>query len=831
MPLRPFVYALRLRTRRPSRGCSIRSAIATVVLASVAASSPLVAQVFFGSSPDAGYYDSGLAFVTAPSVLAQAGPTGDKWPTADKALFGDNSLLLEYTSVEGGDWSALALALGFGEQDLSELERLGFWLAIETPLVTLDEEVFALPDLFLEVGPGNEKTTRLSLAGVEPLATFTTGEMPGFPLTNWTFVSVPLDTFRNDPANADLDFTQVKAVIFGQGEANGVPHRMRIDQIQAYDVPAEPTGEAPAIGSVLAYPRHAELRLEDAPGATSSYVMVYQRSTEAADIYKVLPAGDTLALIWREGGLAGARLQTVPYEYGRSGSLFEGSTAYEVEPSGKTGTDLLLDMTQRSTLRYFWDFAHPVSGLARERNTSPNTVTMGGSGFGLMAWCVGVERGWLERDVVAERLLGTLQFLKQADRFHGVWPHWMDGRTGRVRPFSPRDNGGDIVETAFLAQGLLTVRQYFDGDDATEAAIRELATDLWEGIEWDWHVRPGEDVVTWHWSPDQGFAIDLKVRGFNEAQIVYILGIASPTHGIPGDLYGSGWIRPGYQSFRGRYGIFVRYSTRSGGPMFFAHYSNMGLDPRYWRDGFDNYFARHQRHVDYQVAYAEDNPEGHAGYSREAWGITASDGRDGYTARAAQEDRDDGTLTPTAALASMPYRPGDAQRALEHFYNTYGGRLFGEMGFRDAFNPTQGWFASSYLAIDQGPIVGMIENHRSGLLWDNFMANPEIAPALEAAGFTRDSTTVGASEVLAKAALEVRPNPSSGALEVVLDADEVAGGATITIITALGQVGFRQNTTSARNDLDISGLAAGSYVLRVTTASGQVANELIHLAP
>lgn len=390
----------------------------------------------------------------------------------------------------------------------------------------------------------------------------------------------------------------------------------------------------------------------------------------------------------------------------------------------------LLTLVQSKTFKYFWDFGHPVSGLARERNTSLNTVTSGGSGFGLMAMIVGVERGFISRQEAVDRWVQVLDFLEGADRFHGVYAHWMNGNTGDALPFSPKDNGGDLVETAFLFQGLLTVRQYLDASDPTEADLIARINTLWEEVEWDWYTQGGQNVLTWHWSPDFGWDINLKIRGHNETQIIYILAAASPTHPISKEVYDQGYARSGdMQNGNTYYGLQLPLGSALGGPLFFAHYSYLGLDPRNLQDQYANYWTQNIRHTLINRAYCIDNPQNYVGYSEDCWGLTASDNESGYSAHSPTNDR--GVITPTAALSSFPYTPEESMAALEHFYYSLGDRLWGEYGFYDAFNPTEGWVASSYLAIDQGPIVCMIENHRTGLLWDLFMTAPEVQDGLD----------------------------------------------------------------------------------------------------
>lgn len=429
-----------------------------------------------------------------------------------------------------------------------------------------------------------------------------------------------------------------------------------------------------------------------------------------------------------------------------------------------------LDMVQEYTFRYFWEFGHPVSGLSRERNTSGNTVTMGGSGFGVMAILVGIERGFITWEEGLERLLDMVVFLEGADRFYGVFPHWMNGETGLVRPFSQRDNGGDIVETAFLMQGLLTVQKYFDGDSVDEIVLRTKVQDIWEAINWDWYRQFGQNVIYWHWSPEFDFQINLRVRGYNEAMMVYLLAVASPTNGVPASLYHSGWAGGNYTNERSYYGYTLPVGPNLGGPLFFAHYSYIGFDPRNIKDQYTNYFTQNRNHTLINRAYCIDNPKGFEGYGENCWGLTASDDPDGYLAHAPSTgNRDNGTITPTAALSSMPYTPDESIAALKHMYRTYGENLWGPMGFYDAFNPSRNWFARSYLAIDQGPIICMIENYRSGLLWENFMKNEDIQNALTAIGFEPDTTATSISpNVVPSSFFELKswPNPASSDLQL-----------------------------------------------------------------
>lgn len=400
--------------------------------------------------------------------------------------------------------------------------------------------------------------------------------------------------------------------------------------------------------------------------------------------------------------------------------------------------DELLTLVQQRTFGYFWEFGHPVSGLARERSTSGDVVTTGGSGFGIMAMTVAAERGFVSRTEAAERLLRIVEFLTtKAARFHGAFPHWLNGRTGAVQPFSSDDNGADLVETALLMQGLLTARAYFDSADATETAIREGITHLWEAVEWDFFTKEGtENQLYWHWSPDKGWKMNMPVTGWNESLIVYVLAAASPTHPIAREVYDTGWARSGsIRNGRLFYDVKLPLGSDLGGPLFFSHYSFLGLDPRGLADAYADYWEQNRAHTLINYRYCVDNPKNFAGYGPDCWGLTASDGDAGYGAWSPSNDR--GVIAPTAALSSMPYAPEEALAALRFYYYKLGDKLWGDYGFIDAFNLSKGWFdRDMHIAIDQGPIVVMIENHRTGLPWQLFMSDADVQKGLSALGFT-----------------------------------------------------------------------------------------------
>jgi len=412
-----------------------------------------------------------------------------------------------------------------------------------------------------------------------------------------------------------------------------------------------------------------------------------------------------------------------------------------VSCNSKTQTDdELLDLVQRQTLKYFWDFADPASGLARERSNETaayghEVATIGGSGFGIMGIIAGVERGFINREEAVDRMLKMVHFLDTtAARFHGAYPHWINGETGKAFHFSEKDNGGDLVETAFLMEGLLAAHQYYNKDNEKETELRTMIDKLWRSVEWNWYTQ-GKNQLYWHWSPDFGWEMNHPIRGWDECLITYILAAASPTYPVAPEVYHEGWTNSDHFINGNKYyEIGLPLGFPYGGPLFFSHYSFLGLDPRGLKDQYADYWEQNLAHTKINRAYCIDNPKRWAGYGENCWGLTASDNPEGYAAHSPANDN--GTITPTAALSAFPYTPEYSMPALKHFYYDLGKNLWGEYGFKDAFNLTKNWFADSYLAIDQGPVIVMIENYRSQLLWNLFMSHPDVQNGLKRLGFS-----------------------------------------------------------------------------------------------
>lgn len=409
------------------------------------------------------------------------------------------------------------------------------------------------------------------------------------------------------------------------------------------------------------------------------------------------------------------------------------------DPSNKfplISDDELLDKVQQQTFKYFWDFGHPVSGLARERNTSGDIVTSGGSGFGIMSIPVAINRNFITRSQGLARMQTIVFFLKNtAVKVKGAFPHWLHGGTGAIIPFSANDNGADLVETSYLMMGLLTARQYFNGADPAETALRNDINTLYNNVEWDWFRQNNQNVLYWHYSNDKSWIMNMPIRGWNECLITYVMAASSTTHGVPATVYTDGWVGgAGFVNGTSYYGYTLPLGPPYGGPLFFEHYSFMGINPTGLSDGYANYSTQTKNHTLINYTYCVNNPKGNYGYSDSCWGLTASDINGGYTASSPTNDVS--VIAPTAAISSMPYTPAESMKALKFFYYVLGDKLWKEYGFVDAFSLKQLWYANSFLAIDQGPVIIMIENYRSGLIWNLFTSCPEVKNGMRSLGFT-----------------------------------------------------------------------------------------------
>jgi len=399
----------------------------------------------------------------------------------------------------------------------------------------------------------------------------------------------------------------------------------------------------------------------------------------------------------------------------------------------------LLTLVEQQTFKYFWDFGDPTSGLARERNSDQTTATTGGTGFGIMSMLVAINRNFITRAQGLARITEIVNFYtNNVTSYHGAFPHWINGTTGTTIPFSTMDNGGDIVETSYLMEGLLCARQYFNStSDAGEISLRNNINTLYQNVDWNWYRQSGQNTIYWNWSPTYNFAINVQVGGWCEALITYVLAASSPTNSIPKIVYDNGWAHNGgMKNGNTYYGVKLPLGPSNGGPLFFEHYSFMGIDPNGLVDAYANYDSQTINHTKINYNYCVANPHNYFGYSSNCWGLTASDAPAPYNYNASEPNNDISVIAPTAAISSLPYTPVQSMNALRFFYYTLGDKTWGQYGFYDAFSLQDLWFANSDLAIDQGPQIVMIENYRTGLLWNLFTSCPEVQTGLQNLGFT-----------------------------------------------------------------------------------------------
>jgi exo beta-1,2-glucooligosaccharide sophorohydrolase (non-reducing end) len=752
---------------------------------SVAADTAYYHHVFFDNSltRDAYFYSSGKA--SGPSTLQLQ---NGKLPVDSTiSITPPNALHLEWKSAEGGGWDARIDVRRFRNREIRFTgTNLYFWVYSREGIAAA-----ALPVLRISDANG-EFSAGLKLQSVS-------GDLPAHV---WTQIKIPLEKFTTASIH-ELDPQQSQSLIFSQGVADGALHTLVIDEIRidddsasAKDVAGSGVPSTPKNLKAKAFERHIDLSWDPPSGDLPERTIIYRSfdsqnfraiGTQVRGVNRftdfVSPSGEDAA----SGGSAKIG-QTAYYKITASNVVYQSSQFSNVVSATTHAMtdDELLTMLQEECVRYYWEGAQPDSGMTLENIPGDDRiVATGATGFGIMALIVGIDRGFITREQGLERLQKIVTFLEKAPRYHGAWSHFMDGHTGQSLPvFDVFDNAGDLVETAFLMEGLLTTRQYFRRDTESEKTLCDRMTRLWETVEWDWYRRsPQSDALFWHWSPDFAWHINHRLTGYNEAMIVYLLAIASPTHGVPADLYYSGWAgqssaavnyRRGWSPDSGAasnsalsatkksrsgaeksaaakstplaageryvngqtyFGIKLDVGVGSGGPLFFAHFSYMGLDPRGLRDRFTDYFQNNRNMALINRAYCVRNPKHFAGYGADCWGLTASDGPKGYLAHAPDDRDDDGTMTPTGALASFPYTPEASMAAFKHFYRDMGDRIWDIYGPRDAFNESQDWISPIYMGLNQAPIAVMIENYRTGLIWRLFMSNPEIQPMLDKIGF------------------------------------------------------------------------------------------------
>lgn len=642
-----------------------------------------------------------------------------------------NALRLQWQSNPNGGWSAQIQRPGVRNLAPQYLgDTLMFWCYAEHPIRASDLPLIQLSD----ASRGFSVPVKI-------------GEfVDGIPQAKWVEVRIPLVKFKAE-ALRGFDPSRLDSLTLIQNEADAAPHSLVIDDIKIDFAATKQTSlTAPTNVRAKGYDRHIDVSWNAVSSDSLQHYLIL-RSDDGKD-YK--PIGIQVPGILRYADFLGRSHAKAYYKVAAVDRDYRLSPPSEpVSASTLVFTDdELLTMVEEACFRYYWDGSHPNAGMALENIPGDDRiVALGASGFGIMSLLVGVDRGFITREQGAERLNKIVGFLEKAPRYHGVWAHFLNGYTAQSIPlFGMYDDGGDLVETSFLMEGLLAVRQYFhDQPDL----VRRI-TSLWQSVEWDWYrMSPDSDALYWHWSPDHTWHIHHRLTGWNEVMITYLLAMASPTHAVSPELYYTGWAgqseeaslyrqnwsgtKEGHHYVNGNtyYGIKLAVGEGLGGPLFFTHYSFMGFDPHALTDRYTNYFENNSNLAKINHEYCIANPGKHAGYDPDTWGLTASDDPFGYHAHQPRDRDDNGTITPTGALASFPYTPDASMAALKHFYRDRGAELWGEYGFRDAFNDDQHWVSPIFMGLDQGPIVVMIENYRTGLVWKNFMQNPEIKTMLD----------------------------------------------------------------------------------------------------
>jgi len=670
---------------------------------------------------------------------------GQRLPVETKTyLTPPNALRLQWQSQTSGGWEAEVRVQGFRNR-YPELEghNLYFWCYAPETIAADD-----LPMIVLSNRGEGLQVAEFPAAFTEPLPL---GNVVGsIPARRWIQVRIPLSNVRS-ASIYPFRPQSLQNVVFHQGRSDGVRHTLIIDEIRVGDDDENKAPlTAPANVQAVGYDRHVEVRWDAVSPALFGRYVIY-RSIDGKQFEPVgiqLPGTNRYSdFLGKAGVTAQYRVATADWQY-RISPFSNTATASTREFSDEE----LLTMLQEACFHYYWEGADLHSGMTHENIPGDDRIiATGASGMGIAALIVGVERGFITRAQGIERLTRIVNFLEHAQRYHGAWSHFMDGNTGKTMPvFGMFENGGDLVETSFLMEGLLAARQYFRGNSDAERDLCRRISQLWETVEWDWYRGPEHaDYLFWHWSAAWGWQIQHRLTGFNEVMITYLLAMSSPTHGVPADLYYSGWASQADWAIRYRagwsgsvdgdhyynghtyYGTKLDVGVGTGGPLFFTDYSYFGFDPHSLHDRYtSSYFKNNQNLARINRAYCIDNPKHFPGYGPDAWGLTASDGPQGYVPHAPDAINDRGTLTLTGALASFPYTPEASMAAFKHYYRDLGAQLWDIYGPRDAYNPEQDWVSLIYMGLNQAPIVVMVENYRTGLVWKHFMANPEIGEML-----------------------------------------------------------------------------------------------------
>jgi hypothetical protein len=709
------------------------------------AQEPLYDDVVFSNSRMPGNYFFSRTASQPPSVIKNE---KGKLPVSEKEFFTPgNALLLDYVNAEKGNWSAIVYKPGLRGQDrFREAKFLSFHLC--------DPSGKTRPEYFPSVQLMSRDSSLSKKIRIIPKQA-----------ASWKQVIIPLVQFGNMNSGP----SDIIAVVFSQQAKEGGRHILYIDDIEFLSSDtAQQIRTVPAIRKIKGYAKHVWLEWEPVTDPEIKYVKIYRSENVGTEFDRphrskpvrsenkgsFLPVGIQSTFTTSYSDYTGETGKTYRYKISFVDRLYRESPLSQPSSASTRAMndEELMTMVQEACFRYYWDGAEKNSGLAKENIPGrQNMIATGASGFGIMALIVGTERKFITRAAAVGRFTRLVNFLEKAESFHGVFPHFIDGPTGKVEPFfGRRDNGGDLVETSFLIQGLLAARAYFDQDNSEERFIRDRITEIWKKVEWDWYRQfPDSKFLYWHWSPDQAWVINHRLIGWNETMVTYLLAIASPTHSVPASMYYSGWAnqdstgqqyrsawggtREGSMYTNGNtyFGVKLDVGVSNGGPLFFTHYSFLAYDPHLITDRYTNYFDNNRNIALINYRYCMKNPGNYKGYGDSGWGLTASDGPYHYSADEPVVSRDKGKIAPTGALSSFPYLPDAAMKALKNYYNNYGKFLWGEYGFRDAFDLTENWCSEIYMGLNQAPMVVMIENYRTGLLWKLLMRDQDVQNGLK----------------------------------------------------------------------------------------------------
>lgn len=804
---------------------------------------------FFQDGTDDLYYDQGIVDEDniGDSKFESTHVTGlpqfgNKIPCSTTRYMGNTSLRFTYTSAANGQWRALVLRNDWAAINISTMDSLSFYIYSENPITNTSLPLIGVTAIN---GTGAEESSQAYSLSAHYLK--------NIEANTWTKINFPLNQLFDDSSNSGLDFTQTKAIFFQQSEFDGSTKTILIDEISVF----KHYDNLPEVENLVltGYDSHVELTW-DTP---LDYLTYNIYASFDGGVNYELRASNIEENFYYDFFPSTAKNTTIHYQVTTSTQDLESNPIKDVVSVSDFTEEQLLEMVQEYTFRYFWEGAHQNSGMALERQHGSNKiVASGASGMSLMTMIVAHERNWRDKSDIIDRVLQMLNFLENCDRFHGAFSHWYNGDTGETIRFGPKDDGGDIVETAYVAVGLIAVKNYFsDETDNRQTQIREIADRLWREIEWTWYQN-GEDVLWWHWSPNYGWDLAMRIQGrkgsYSETMIAYVIAGCSPTYPISKDVYVKGWTDNGnFVNPRNFYGYEITQNIDWGGQAFWTQYSFLGVNPKGLKDQYGDYWKELSNCVNIHVEYAKDNPKGFRNYNENCWGITAS--ADPYVGYCGHWPRhqylDNGTISPTGAIGNYPYAPEAALKALKYFYQERGAELWGQYGFLGGLNdnmdrvddflpwyesnPDFGnityydieindntWIENDYIGIDQGPMVIMIENHRTGLLWDIVSKDEDVQNGLQSLGF---EYSTGVDDI-AEGNISIYPNPSKGVFQINTDIPEGQKW-NMNIYSINGEIVKSIQSNISNTTIDCTDLANGIYIIHFINNQKQYQTKLL----